>query len=32
VEIEGVLVVKRDAEGTLEVQKATDHSTKHGFR
>jgi uncharacterized membrane protein len=32
VEIEGVLVVKRDAEGKLEVQKATDHSTKHGFR
>jgi uncharacterized membrane protein len=32
VEIEGVLVVKRDAEGSLEVQKATDHSTKHGFR
>ena len=32
VEIEGVLVVKRDADGTLEVQKATDHSTKHGLR
>src|SRR4051794_9922575 len=32
VEIEGVLVVKRDADGKLEVQRATDHSTKHGFR
>ena len=32
VEIEGVLVVRRDADGKLEVQKATDHSTKHGFR
>ena len=32
VEIEGVLVVTRDTEGKLEVQKATDHSTKHGFR
>ena len=32
VEIEGVLVVKRGADGTLEVQKATDHSTKHGLR
>ena len=32
VEIEGVLVVKRDADGTFEVQKATDHSTKHGLR
>jgi uncharacterized membrane protein len=32
VEIEGVLVVKRDADGKLEVQKATDHSTKHGLR
>jgi len=27
-----MLVVRRDADGTLEVQKATDHSTKHGFR
>ena len=27
-----MLVVKRDADGTLEVQKATDHSTKHGLR
>ena len=32
VEIEGVLVVKREADGTLEVQTATDHSTKHGLR
>ncbi len=32
VEIEGVLVVTRDAEGTLDVQKATDHSTKHGLK
>ena len=32
VEIEGVLVVKREADGTLEVQKATDHSTKHGLK
>jgi uncharacterized membrane protein len=32
VEIEGVLVVKREADGTLEVQKSTDHSTKRGLR
>ena len=32
VEIEGVLVVKRDAEGKLEIQKATDHSTKTGLK
>ena len=32
VEIEGVLVVRRDADGTLEVQKATDHSTRHGLK
>src|SRR4051794_25341186 len=32
VEIEGVLVVKRDADGKLEVQKATDHSTRHGLK
>ena len=32
VEVEGVLVVKRDADGKLEVQKATDHSTKHGLK
>jgi uncharacterized membrane protein len=32
VEIEGVVVVKRDADGTLEIQKATDHSTRHGLK
>ena len=32
VEIEGVIVVKRDAEGKLEIQKATDHSTKTGLK
>jgi uncharacterized membrane protein len=32
VEIEGVIVVKRSAEGELEVQKATDHSTKSGLK
>lgn len=31
VEIEGVVVVKRDADGNLEVQKATDHSTRRGL-
>ncbi len=31
VKIEGVLVVKRDAAGTLEVQKVTDHSTRDGL-
>jgi len=31
-EIDGVIVVKRDADGKLEIQKATDHSTKHGLR
>jgi uncharacterized membrane protein len=31
VAIEGVVVVKRDANGDLEVQKATDHSTKRGL-
>jgi uncharacterized membrane protein len=31
VEIEGVVVVKRDAAGVLEVQKATDHSTRSGL-
>lgn len=31
VEIEGVLVVARDAEGNLEVQKVTDHSTRRGL-
>ena len=32
VEIEGVLVVKRDAEGTVEIQQVTDHSTRSGLR
>jgi uncharacterized membrane protein len=32
VAIEGVVVVKRDADGKLEVQKATDHSTKSGLK
>jgi len=32
VEIEGVIVVSRSAEGKLEVQKATDHSTRSGLR
>ena len=32
VEIEGVVVVKRDEDGKLEVQKATDHSTKSGLK
>jgi len=32
VEIEGVVVVNRSAEGKLEVQKATDHSTKSGLK
>jgi uncharacterized membrane protein len=32
VEIEGVIVVRRSAEGKLEVQKATDHSTKSGLK
>jgi uncharacterized membrane protein len=32
VEIEGVLVVRREADGTLDVQRATDHSTKHGLQ
>ena len=29
--IDGVVVVKRDPDGTLEVQQATDHSTKRGL-
>lgn len=29
--IEGVLVLKRDADGKVEVQKATDHSTRRGL-
>ncbi|WP_426595548.1 DUF1269 domain-containing protein [Cellulomonas sp. McL0617] len=32
VEIEGVVVVKRGEDGKLEVQKATDHSTKSGLK
>src|SRR3954468_9397267 len=32
VEIDGVIVVNRSAEGKLEVQKATDHSTKSGLK
>ena len=32
VEIEGVVVVKRDSDGKLEVQKATDHSTRSGLK
>ncbi len=31
-EIEGVVVVKRDADGKIDVQKATDHSTKSGLK
>ena len=29
-EVDGAIVVTRDASGTLEVQKATDHSTRRG--
>lgn len=32
VAIDGVIVVKRDADGALEVQKATDHSTRSGLK
>ena len=32
VEIEGVIVVRRSGEGQLEIQKATDHSTKSGLK
>ncbi|HQR26406.1 MAG TPA: DUF1269 domain-containing protein [Nocardioides sp.] len=32
VEIEGVIVVKREPDGDLEIQKATDHSTKRGLK
>ena len=32
VEIEGVVVVKREVDGKLEIQKATDHSTKSGLK
>jgi len=31
VEIEGVLVVKRESDGDIKVQKMTDHSTRHGI-
>jgi len=31
-EIDGVIVVKKEADGKLEVLKATDHSTKHGLK
>lgn len=31
VEIEGVVVVTKNADGKLEVQKATDHSTRRGL-
>jgi uncharacterized membrane protein len=30
--IDGALVVKREADGKLEIQKATDHSTKSGLK
>lgn len=30
--IEGVLVVQRDEDGKVKVQKATDHSTRHGLK
>ena len=30
-DIQGVIVVKRDADGKLEIQKATDHSTRRGL-
>ena len=32
VAIEGVVVVKRDSDGKLKVQKATDHSTRSGLK
>ncbi|MET0904025.1 MAG: DUF1269 domain-containing protein [Acidimicrobiales bacterium] len=32
VEIEGVVVVKRGDDGKLDIQKATDHSTRSGLR
>jgi uncharacterized membrane protein len=32
VEIEGVVVVKRDDDGKLEIQKVTDHSTRSGLK
>ena len=30
--IDGVIVVNRDADGKLEIEKATDHSTKKGLK
>jgi uncharacterized membrane protein len=32
IDVEGVLVVKRDGDGPLEVQEVTDHSTKSGLK
>jgi uncharacterized membrane protein len=32
VAIDGVVVVKREADGKLEIQKATDHSTRSGVK
>ena len=32
VAVEGVVVVKREADGKLEIQRATDHSTKSGLK
>src|SRR4051794_32377101 len=32
VEIEGAIVVKRESDGKLEVQQATDHSTRHDLK
>ena len=32
VSIDGVVVVKREADGNLDIQKATDHSTKSGLK
>jgi uncharacterized membrane protein len=32
VAIEGVVVVKRDSEGKLQIQEATDHSTRSGLK
>ena len=32
VEIEGVIVVKREVDGKVEVQKATDHTTRRGLK
>ncbi len=32
VEIEGVLVVKRETDGDVHIQKATDHSTRRGLK